>query len=184
MSDECIELKNIKYKTMLLNGIPITESKSNNSLVHLEEFLENNKCNGNNETWAKLNKTIKTRKLIVFANDIYKNKKKMTDEEVEHLIQYFKDCLNRKKLQRVKDVDYDKTTGEIKDIPALVYNKSTKHFTLKNLDKRISTLKSLPPKKQVIQIKSAEAEAEAEAKAESSNTILDGIAEIECTLSI
>ena len=65
-------------------------------------------------------------------------------------------------------------------IPALVYNKSTKHFTLKNLDKRISTLKSLPPKKQVIQIKSAEAEAEAE----SSNTILDGIAEIECTLSI
>jgi len=55
--------------------------------------------------------------------------------------------LDRKKFQRVKDVDYDKTTGEIKDIPAIFYNKPTKHFTLKNTDKRVSTLKSLPPKK-------------------------------------
>jgi hypothetical protein len=59
-----------------------------------------------------------------------------------------KDCLDRKKLQRVKDVIYDKTLGEIKEIPALSYNKSSNHFTLKNLDaKRVSTLKSLPPKK-------------------------------------
>ena len=41
----------------------------------------------------------------------------------------------------------DEATGEIKDIPALHFNKATKHFTLKNLDKRISTVKSLPPKK-------------------------------------
>ena len=59
-----------------------------------------------------------------------------------------KDCLDRKKLQRVKDVIYYKTLGEIKEIPALSYNKSNNHFTLKNLDaKRVSTLKSLPPKK-------------------------------------
>jgi len=55
--------------------------------------------------------------------------------------------LDRKKLQRVKDVIYDKETGTVKDIPGLVYTKGTKHFTLKNIDKRISTLKSLPPKK-------------------------------------
>jgi len=35
----------------------------------------------------------------------------------------------------------------VKDIPALSFNKSNNHFTLKNIDKRISTLKSLPPKK-------------------------------------
>ena len=38
-------------------------------------------------------------------------------------------------------------TGIIKDIPALLYTKSKKHFTIKNVDKRISTLKSLAPKK-------------------------------------
>ena len=50
-------------------------------------------------------------------------------------------------MQRVKDVIYDKTTGQIKEIPALSYTKSNKHFTLKNLEKRVSTLKSLAPKK-------------------------------------
>jgi hypothetical protein len=58
-----------------------------------------------------------------------------------------RDSLDRKRFQRVKDVDYDKSTGKIKDIPALFFNKSTNHFTLKNIDKRVSTLKSLPPKK-------------------------------------
>jgi hypothetical protein len=46
-------------------------------------------------------------------------------------------------------VIYDKETGVVKDIPALTYVKSNKHFTLKNIDtKRISTLKSLGSKKQ------------------------------------
>jgi hypothetical protein len=58
-----------------------------------------------------------------------------------------KDCIDRKKLQRVKDVVYDKTNGSIKEIPALSYTKANKHFTLKNIDKRVSTLKSLAPKK-------------------------------------
>ena len=71
----------------------------------------------------------------------------MTDEETELLLLFLKDCIERKKLQRVKDVNYDKTTGNIKDIPALTYVKTTKHFTLKNIDKRVSTLKSLAPKK-------------------------------------
>jgi hypothetical protein len=48
---------------------------------------------------------------------------------------------------RIKDVIYDKTTGIIKEVPALHYVKASKHFTLKNLEKRVSTLKSLTPKK-------------------------------------
>jgi len=38
--DECQELKNIKYKTMLLNGSPLQETKSANDLSNLEKFLE------------------------------------------------------------------------------------------------------------------------------------------------
>jgi hypothetical protein len=148
-SDECVELKNIKYKTMLLNGNIINEVKSSNEdLCNLEKFLEENKQNNQNEPWSKLDKTIKTKKLLSFAEK-YTKDKNFTEDEEKLLIAFLKDCLDRKKLQRVKDVEYDKTTGEIKDVPALSYNKSTKHFTLKNLDKRVSTLKSLPPKKGV-----------------------------------
>jgi hypothetical protein len=41
---------------------------------------------------------------------------------------------------------YDKEKGCIKDIPLLFYDKGTKHFTLKNTDKHMSTLKCLTPK--------------------------------------
>jgi hypothetical protein len=145
-SDECIELKNIKYKTMLMNGNMMKESKKSDNLSNLEKFLEDDKNNNQNEPWSKLDKTVKTKKLFAFA-EIYSKEKNFTDDEKTLLCTFIKDCLDRKKLQRVKDVDYNKTTGEVKMIPALAYNKGSRHFTLKNIDKRVSTLKSLPPKK-------------------------------------
>ena len=145
--EECVELKNLKYKTMLLSGVVFKESKSTaNDLCNLEKFLEDNKNNTQIEPWSKLDKTLKTKKLLSFA-ETYAKDKDLTSEEALLLVAFLKDSLDRKKFQRVKDVDYDKTTGEIKDIPAIFYNKPTKHFTLKNTDKRVSTLKSLPPKK-------------------------------------
>lgn len=145
-STECQELKNIKYKTMLLNGVPIQETKSSNDLSNLEKFLENEKNTNVNEPWCKLNKTIKTKKLQDYV-EIYKSKNNLSNEESELLLTFLKDSLDRKKLARVKDVIYDKDNGTIKDIPALHYVKTSKHFTLKNIDKRVSTLKSLAPKK-------------------------------------
>lgn len=141
--EQCVELKNIKYKTMLLNGNPMKETKSSENLSSLDKFLEDEKTTNQNEPWCKLNKTIKTKKLIEYA-DTYKD---IDDEEKSLLITFFKESLERKKLQRVKDVIYDKVNGQIKEIPALTYIKASKHFTLKNMDKRVSTMKSLTPKK-------------------------------------
>ena len=144
--EECLELKNIKYKTMLLNGNPLKETKSENDMSNLDKFLENEKNNNVNEPWCKLNKTIKTKKLLEYVEK-YKTDKSLDEEEEKLLTIFLKDCLDRKKLLRVKDVIYDKTNGSIKEIPALAYTKINKHFTLKNMDKRVSTVKSLAPKK-------------------------------------
>ena len=143
---DCQELKNIKYKTMLLNGVQIPETKSSHDLSNLDKFLENEKNNNVNEPWCKLNKTIKTKKIQDYVES-YKTENNLSEEETNLLTNFLKDCLDRKKLQRVKDVIYDKENGTIKQIPALCYIKSNKHFTLKNIDKRVSTLKSLMPKK-------------------------------------
>jgi hypothetical protein len=144
--EECLELKNIKYKTMLLNGNPLKETKSENDMSNLDKFLEDEKNNNVNEPWCKLNKTVKTKKLIEYVEK-YKTDKCLDEEEEKLLTIFLKDCLDRKKLLRVKDVIYDKTNGSIKEIPALAYTKINKHFTLKNMDKRVSTVKSLAPKK-------------------------------------
>ena len=78
--DECQELKNIKYKTMLLNGAPLHETKSSNDISNLEKFLEDEKINNSNEPWCKLNKTIKTKKLIEYV-EIYKKDKNLDENE-------------------------------------------------------------------------------------------------------
>lgn len=143
---ECQELKNIKYKTMLLNGAPLRETKSSNDISNLEKFLEEEKLNNSNEPWCKLNKTIKTKKLLEYVN-VYKKEKNLDESETNNLVAFLKDSLDKKKLCKVKDVVYDKINGIVKEIPSLVYTKSNKHFTLKNMDKRVSTLKSLAPKK-------------------------------------
>lgn len=145
-TEECIELKNIQFKTMLMTGVQLTQTKSSQNLNNLDKFLEDEKNSNENEPWCKLNKTIKIKKLIEYV-EVYKNENNLNEDESEILIKFFRDCLDRKKLQRIKDVIYDKENGIIKEIPALLYVKSNKHFTLKNIEKRISTIKSLPPKK-------------------------------------
>jgi len=145
-TEECIELKNIQFKTMLMTGVQITQTKSSQNLNNLDKFLEDEKNSNENEPWCKLNKTIKIKKLVEYV-EVYKSENNLNEEESEILIKFFRDCLDRKKLQRIKDVIYDKENGVIKNIPALTYIKTNKHFTLKNIEKRVSTVKSLPPKK-------------------------------------
>lgn len=145
--EECLELKNIKYKTLLMNGGgSFSHSKASSSLQNLDLFLENEQNNNKMEPWCKLDKTTKLKKLATFTEH-YKEENNLNEEETTILTNFFKDCLDRKKFQRVKDVVYDKDTGMIKSIPALTFCRLTKHFTLRNMDKRVSTSKSLAPKK-------------------------------------
>ena len=143
---ECNELKSIKYKSMLMNGIAWPEKKNSSNLTSLDKFLENEKNTNANEPWSKLDKTAKLKKLVLYA-DNYKTENELSQEEYNKMVAFFKDCLDKKKLQRVKDVVYDKDNGSIKEIPALHFNKPNTHFTLKNIDKRVSTIRSLAPKK-------------------------------------
>lgn len=142
-TDECVELKNIKYKTMLMNGVAITETnKQHDDLNNLEKFLESEMTQNKSEPWCKLDKTMKTRRIMTFI-ETYTNKNNLSSEDTSKLTKFLKDCLSKRKLSRVKDVVYDKETGVIKDIPFLIFNRTTKKFSLKNMEKRVTTLKSV-----------------------------------------
>ena len=123
-----------------------TYKKMQHGIFNLDNFLETEQKNNKLEPWCKLDKTTKLKKLVVFTEQ-YTMQNNLNEEEKNILTNFFKDCLDRKKFQRVKDVIYDKEHGLIKSIPALTYSKLTKHFTLRNMDKRVSTSKSLAPKK-------------------------------------
>ena len=138
-NDECLELKNIKYQNMLISKTKFP-SNIEHSQVTIEEILSNEKVKSDNKPWSKLEKTIKRQKLAKFAES-YNKKNKVA------LKAYLYQCLERKKLQRTKDVIYDSISGKIKQIPGLAFNKSSNKYTLRRIDKKGSTLKSLAPKK-------------------------------------
>lgn len=141
--DECLELKNIKYKTMLMNNI---QSSKEPDVTNIESFLEKEKTMNKKQHWSKLSKLTKKNKILDYCIE-YSKKHNLNEKEITELKTFLLKSLDRKKLQRVKDVIYDVENQVIINIPTLTINKQTNRYTLKNLDKKVSTLKSLAPRK-------------------------------------
>ena len=89
--EECLELRNINYQTMLLNNKSNIDSNkvcTNN----IETFLNNEMELNKKKTWSKLSKADKLKKLINFSI-IYSKKNKLGDNETKMLQNYFMQVL-------------------------------------------------------------------------------------------
>ncbi len=147
--EECLELKNIKYQTMLLNNnTKIYETTPNTS--NIERFLEKELEMNINKPWTKLGNGTKLKKINQYILEFSKEKK-YTPEKTAVLKRYLLSCLERKKLQKTKDVIYCIKTNKILSIPALSYNDSSRKFTLRKAEKKIS--KSSQPKNKTTKIR-------------------------------
>ena len=140
------ERPNNKYKN-ILNSLPPDTDNDVLNYNAIDKLLENEKLKNKNEAWNKLDKTIKIQKLHIFAEK-YGKDNALPMKDIKLLKTFFIDCLEKNKLQKTKDVNYDKEKREILSVPALFFNNTNHNFTLKSLDsKRVSTLKSLTPKR-------------------------------------
>lgn len=129
-----------KYKT-----VPHTTSNKGieMGMEDLEKMLETEKINNKSENWNKLDKTQKIQKLHQYA-ETYGKEKELPVNDVKALKTFFKDSLNKNKLQKSKDIQYDKDKGLVLNVPSLFFNASNRSYTLKNMDpKRVSTVKCL-----------------------------------------
>ena len=133
-----------KYKNILTQ--PSFEETATNSMNKIDEMLETEKKSMNSEPWNKLDKRLKIQKLHAYAEK-YGKENSLPVKEVKGLKAFFSTCLTKDKLAKVKDVDYNKVTGIINNIGGLAFNLTTRAFTIRNLDKKVSTMKSLTPKK-------------------------------------
>ena len=145
-SDQCQELKNIAYKSMLLNNNNIiSDNKKRTDAKGIEEALTNELKLNSKEPWSKMDKTIKIKKLEDYVDKLTLEKNLSTTEK-DILLKYLVDCLDRNRLVRVKDVIYDKEKEYIKNIPFLHFNHSTRHFTLKRSQKNTAQNSGLSDK--------------------------------------
>jgi hypothetical protein len=112
--------------------------------TNVDSFLETEKQKNKVDSWNKLDKTMKIQKLHAYAEKYAVEQGK----DVVQLKRFFIDALEKGKFQKTKDVVYDKENQSITSIPALLYNTATNNYTLRIMDpKRVSTLKSLTPKR-------------------------------------
>ena len=104
-------------------------------------------------TWNKLTKITKKNKLYQYAEK-YAAYNKYNASDLKMLKMFFLKTLDKGKLNKIKEVNYDLEKQEIINIPGLFFNQTTKNFTLRNMDpKHVSTLKSLPsPKNEKVKI--------------------------------
>jgi hypothetical protein len=133
-----------KYKNILNTQQIETEISDYKSI---DDLLEKEKQHNKTEIWIKLDKTIKIQKLHQFAEK-YGKDHLLPMKDIKSLKTFFVSCLEKNKLNKTKDVSYNKENGEITSIPSLHFNQTNRNFTLKIMDvKRVSTLKSLTPKR-------------------------------------
>ena len=110
----------------------------------IEEFLDHEKNTNRKDSWNKLDRTTKLQKLHHFAEK-YGKDQSLSSKDIKSLKQFLKISLDKQKLQKTKEVTYDKNNGLIKHVPGLIFNNISNQYTLRNLDRKVSTLKSLTP---------------------------------------
>ena len=113
---------------------------------NIDELLEFEKSQNNNESWNKLDNISKKQVLQSYA-DKYGLDNNLTGNEILHLKSFFNDAIQKNKLKKTKEVQYNKDTRIVLNIPSLFFNTTSRAFTLRNTDKRVSTLKTMTPKR-------------------------------------
>ncbi len=147
-TDSCQELKNLAYKTMLLNGNDILQKSDNITNDNkISNFLLDESNANKSETWTKLNKTQKIMRLNTYVENILSSKYNLSTEEINNTKIYLQKCIERKNISKAKEVVYNKEENCITNIPFLIFNETNRTFILRKDDKHISTLKSLPQDK-------------------------------------
>jgi hypothetical protein len=124
----------------------LLEDISDNLIVsdyddNMEKFLEEKKKMINKDTWIKLDKTTKIKKLNDFVDDVCKTKYVLNEEMTIKCKETLLEMLEKKKFMRNKDITYDKENNKILNIPLLSY---TNGLFILSTERRVSTLKSLP----------------------------------------
>uniref|UniRef100_A0A6C0I2P9 Uncharacterized protein n=1 Tax=viral metagenome TaxID=1070528 RepID=A0A6C0I2P9_9ZZZZ len=144
---DCVELRNIKYKSMLLKKTSPKQVTKHN--LNIDDFLEKERTQNKEDQWVKLDKSMKMKKMSAFV-EVYATEHVLCGKDKVALYDFLTSSIDQKKLVKTKEVVYDKSTGTVKSIPCLVHcPASVKKFTLKRCEKRQSTLKSLAPKNKV-----------------------------------
>ena len=141
---ECKEYNALKYKTMILTGNNIEKKIDNETNEDtINNFLINEMKENKKQSWNKLSKTEKIKKLNHYINNNLSEKYDLSEIEKSNTKRFILGLLDRKKLTKNNDIEYDSESGNIINIALLLFNTNNRKFTLnKELNqKKTKTIK-------------------------------------------
>ena len=131
---------------MQLKYLPVRSGTSDTSSINttIHSMLDKEMTENKFTSWNKLDKTQKLTLINQYVDTLAETPPNhMNPHSVLELKKYLSDGLDKKRLNQIKDVVYNKETRTITSIPLLHFNTVSNKYTLKRAEKRVSTLKSL-----------------------------------------
>ena len=120
---------------MIMTGKDIDKKIDHeSSQQELDKFLSEEQTANEKQSWNKLSKTERLKKIEGFIVNHYVDEYSLNKDEISILNAFVNKLLERKKLIKTSELIYDEEAGMIEEIPALLFNGKSRRFTLnKNL---------------------------------------------------
>ena len=132
------------YPSMSTPPDPVHASADSEEAPTFGDILDSESQRNSQAPWCRLNQTDKIAKLGAYASTVA-SEKQLTHVEETRLRAYLASALDKKRLQRARDVQYDQEAGIVRSVPALVFCGAERRFTLRRSDRRSCTTKCLGP---------------------------------------
>lgn len=139
---QCKEFNNLKYKTMIMTGNTLetkVENQANEQTIN--SFLMKEMTHNKKQAWSRLTKTDKINKVKTYINTILQKNNNLTNEESSCALEYIRRLIERNKLTKNSELEYNEEEGIIKNIFIIYFNKISRKFTLNKEFKQSSSQK-------------------------------------------
>lgn len=153
LKSDCKEYNALNYRTLIHTGTTLHSNTVETTEESLANFLNDDMDKNRKGVWSKLTKTAKIMKLKKYMKDLGESHH-LTTEEVTKTTNVIIKMVERKKLSKNNELVYNQENGNIETIPGLVFNQTTRNFTL--LSDKPSTLKVKKTKAKEIETKTTE----------------------------
>lgn len=129
LKSECKELNALNYRTMIHTGTILNSKTIETTEESLANFLNEDMDKNKKGLWPKLTKTSKINKIKKYIKDISETYS-LNEEEVSQTTNFLIKIIERKKLSKNNELNYNQDSGNIESIPGLTFNQLTRSFSL------------------------------------------------------
>jgi hypothetical protein len=130
-SKECKEYNSLKYRTMIMTGHNIEDKGGNEtSEQQLDSFLLNESQVNKKQTWSKLSKTERLKKLNLFIETDLIALYGLNENETQKLKIFIHGLVERKRILKVNEITYNEESGKIECVHIVLFNENNRRFTL------------------------------------------------------